>query len=69
MKYSITKQDGEFVVANNKGIIIAYCDTREQAQDVMQAQQLDNERSQVESQFNQQQNLKALRAEFLAEFA
>jgi hypothetical protein len=69
MKYSITQQNGEFVVANNKGIIIAYCDTRAQAQDVMQAQQLDNERSQVESQFNQQQNLKALRAEFLAEFA
>ena len=69
MTYSIKQQDGEFVVANNKGIIIAYCDTREQAKDVMQAQQLDEERSQVENNFNTQQEVKALRAQFFAEFA
>ena len=69
MTYSIKKQDGEFIVVNAKGVIVSYCDTRVQAEDIAQAQTRDNERSAVEAAFNSQQQLKALRAEFIAEFA
>lgn len=68
MKYTITQQDSDFIVANAKGIIIAYCDTREQAEDVRSAQMRDEERAAVESAYNDEQESKALRAQFVAEF-
>ena len=67
-KYSIKTQDGEFIVANRKGVIIAYCDTRAQAEDIRAAQQQDDERHAVMSAYNNEQELQALRSEFLAEF-
>lgn len=69
MKYKISKQDGEFVVANQKGIIIAYCATSAMAKEIVQAQKLDEERSMVEGRFNDQQESRALLASFMAEFA
>ena len=68
MKYTVKKQDGEFVVVNDKGIIISYCATRSQADDVKQAQQRDTERSTVEAAYNAQQADRAMRSEYRAEF-
>ena len=67
--YTIKKQDNEFIVANAKGIIIAYCGTRAMAEEIKQAQQRDEERSKIESAYNDQQEIRALRAQFAAEFA
>ncbi len=67
--YRISKQDGEFIVANADGMIIGYFDTRAMAQDYRDAQQRDDERAAVESAFNTEQQAKALRAEYRAEFA
>jgi len=69
MTYSVKKQDGEFIVANSKGIIIAYFDTRAIANEYAEAQSMDDERSKVEAAFNSTQEGKALRAAFMAEFA
>ena len=68
MKYTVKKQGGEFVVVNAKGIIIAYCTTRDQAEDVKQAQQRDEERSTTEAAYNDQQADRAMRSEYRAEF-
>lgn len=69
MTYTIKKQDGEYIVANSKGIIIAYCNSRAMAEEIKQAQKLDEERSKIESAYNDQQEMLALRAQFMAEFA
>ena len=66
--YVIRKQDGEFIVVNQKGVIIAYCETRAQAEDIRAAQQQDDERHAVMSAYNDEQESNALRAEFVAEF-
>lgn len=67
MTYTVKQQDGEYIVTNREGIIIAYCDTKAQAEDVKQAQAMDDERHAIESAYNDQQEARALRAEFLAE--
>lgn len=68
MKYTVKKQGADYIVVNAKGLILAYCDTRAQAQDVAQAQARDDERHQVMSTYNDAQEARALRAAFLAEF-
>lgn len=67
MTYTVKKQGTEYIVTNHKGIIIAHCETKAQAEDVKQAQTLDDERHFIESAYNDQQQARALRAEFLAE--
>lgn len=69
MSYKVKKEAGEYVVVNAKGIIIAYCDNRDQAEDVITAQLRDEERGAVEAAYNEQQEIKALLAEFKAEFS
>ena len=49
MTYSIKKQGNEFIVANSKGIIIAYFATRAMANEYAEAQSMDDERSKVEA--------------------
>lgn len=66
--YSIKHQDGEYIVCNKKGVIVSYCATKAQAEDVKQAQQRDEERQSVEAAYNAQQLSRALRAEFTNEF-
>lgn len=66
--YSIKKQDGEFIVAKRNGVIIAYCDTRAQAEDIRTAQQRDDERHDVMDAYNKEQELLAMRNLFVAEF-
>lgn len=68
MKYTISKHEGEYTVANAKGIIIAYCNTRAMAEDIKRAQLLDDDRHSVEDAYNEQQEARALRAAFIAEF-
>jgi regulator of RNase E activity RraA len=68
MNYTVKKQDGEWIVANSNGIIISYCDTQAQAQDVKQAQQRDTERGTIEAAYNAQQAERAMRSEYRAEF-
>lgn len=69
MTYTVKKQEGEWIVANAKGVIISYCATKGQAEEVKQAQQRDDERHAIESTYNDQQEARAMRAEFFAEFA
>lgn len=66
--YNIKKQDGEFVVCNSKGVILSYCDTKTQAEDIKRAQQWDDERHNIMSAYNTQQEIKALHSEFFSEF-
>ena len=68
-KYNISTENGEWVVTNARGIIIAYCGTRDEAIDVRRAQMLDDERASVMSKFNEESQARALYAEFLAEIA
>lgn len=66
--YKIIKQDNEYVVSNKHGVIIAYFDTKAEAQDYRQAQMRDDERSAVMFAYNRNQTKKELYAEFINEF-
>ena len=68
MTYSIKQQDGEWIVVNSNGIIISYCNTRSEAEDVAKAQTNDDERSHVMEVFNFEQTIKSLRSQYSAEF-
>jgi hypothetical protein len=63
-KYNIGKQDGEWIVANAKGIVIAYFDTREMAAEYAADQQRDDERASVMAAYNAEQLARELMVEF-----
>ena len=67
--YKISKQDGEWIVANATGIIIAYFEAREDALEYCAAQQRDDNRSNVLGAYNAEQLDRELLAEFIAELA
>lgn len=68
MKYTVKQEQGEYIVATTSGLIIAYCETHAQAEDVAKAQAMDDERHAIEAAYNDEQQARALRAAFLAEF-
>jgi hypothetical protein len=65
-KYSISKEQNEWVVCVRKtGLIIAYFERKDQAQDYLTSQVRADEQSQVLSDFNHQQLLRELQAEMV----
>ena len=67
-KFKIVKQNNDYLIVDSCGVIQAHCLTRQAAQDIVTAQELDNDRQAVESAYNAAQESKALMAEFLSEF-
>ena len=65
--YKISKQDGDWIVANATGLIIAYFDHRDDAVEYRAAQQRDDERASVMGAYNDEQLDRELLAEFMAE--
>jgi hypothetical protein len=68
-KYRISKQDGEWIVTNRAGLILAYFQHKLDAQDYALAQRRADEQSQVLGDYNHEQLLRELAAESAAEFA
>jgi hypothetical protein len=65
--YKISKQDGDWIIANATGRIIAYFDQRDDAVEYRAAQQRDDERASVMGAYNDEQLDRELLAEFIAE--
>jgi len=65
----IIKEENEFLVVAKSGIIHAYCSTKQEAQNIVNAQNLANDQHVVMSTYNQEQEANALMAEFMAEFS
>lgn len=69
MKYKVTKEGSDFVVIDKKsGLIIAYFEKKFDADQYLTEQERDNERANVMSAYNTEQEGKALISEFLKEF-
>lgn len=68
--YRISKEDGEWVVADKKsGIIIAYFDRKNQAEEYLADQVRADEQSNVMSDYNHAAMIRELASEFAAEFS
>lgn len=68
-KYRIVKENGEWVVTNGVGLIIAYFQHKIDAEEYVLAQRRADEQSQVLGDFNRAALLRELSAEFAVEFA
>ena len=64
----IIKENNQFLVVNQIGIIQNYCSIKQDAKDIVNAQNRANEQHAVMSAYNQEQESAALIAEFMVEF-
>lgn len=65
-KYTVKKQGNDWVVVIKKtGIIIAYLDNKCQAEEYMQVQIMDDERSEYYAEYNREMLLKELMHEYM----
>jgi hypothetical protein len=67
--FKIIKEENKFLVVNKSGIIQNSCSNKQEAQDIITAQNRANEQHAVMSAYNQEQESNALMAEFMAEFS